>query len=100
LLTEPITIPGALDTRQLGGIVCNIARFRILKALGDTRDAVDQIQNPAVQAAAVEGLDQASSGINQIATALLTGGTPPAGGRDLVADGLAAVGAALSDGDA
>jgi hypothetical protein len=84
---------------SLGGIQCNIARFRILGALGDTGDAISEIQDADVAAAATAGLDQAQSGISSIAQAILTGEAPPQDGRDQVEAGLAAIGEALTSAD-
>ncbi|KAI0012344.1 hypothetical protein F4779DRAFT_614796 [Xylariaceae sp. FL0662B] len=94
----------AIDRRQflekLGGIQCNAARFRIVGALGDTEDAVGQIQDTAVQDAASTGLQQAQDGIGQIAQAIIAGEEPPQEGRDQVEAGLGATGDALAGGDA
>ncbi|ORY54704.1 uncharacterized protein BCR38DRAFT_479346 [Pseudomassariella vexata] len=90
----------SIDTRQIGGISCNIARFQILQALGDTKDATGQIQDAAVQNATTTGLDQADAAIKTIASALLSGETAPADARDEVAAGLTAAFTALEAGDA
>ncbi|KAK7428820.1 hypothetical protein QQZ08_004590 [Neonectria magnoliae] len=84
---------------QLGGIQCNLARVRIVGALGDAGDAIDNIQDQATSAAASAGLDQANAGISQIASALIAGEAPPDEGRTEVEAGLQAIGAALDSGD-
>jgi len=84
----------------LGGIQCNVARLRIVKALGDTQDSVGQIQDTTVQQDASAGLKQAQGGIGQIAQAILAGEAPPQGGRDEVEAGLNAASSALDSGDA
>lgn len=94
-----VTASAAIVERQLGGIGCNVARFQILGALGDTGDAISQIQDTDVQAAAQAGLDQANGGISQIASSLLSGADAPADSRDEVEAGLAAMDSALADAD-
>ncbi|KAK2608118.1 hypothetical protein N8I77_006751 [Diaporthe amygdali] len=94
-----ISTSASVVERQLGGIGCNVARFQILGALGDAKDAISQIQDPAVQTAAQQGLDQANGGISQIASSLLSGAAAPADSRDAVAAGLAAMDSALSAAD-
>lgn len=84
---------------QLGSIQCNIARVRIVGALGDAGDAISNIQDPATSAAASAGLDQANGGISQIASAIVAGEAPPAEGRSEVEAGLKAMGTALTAGD-
>ena len=91
---------GQLLGGGLGGLQCNLARVRIVGALGDTEDAVAQIQDGATQAAATAGLEQAQGGISQIAQAIVAGDAPPASGREQVEAGLTAVGEALASGDA
>ncbi|KAG8162190.1 hypothetical protein KVR01_007955 [Diaporthe batatas] len=94
-----VTASASVVERQLGGIGCNIARFQILGALGDTGDAISEIEDADVQAAAQAGLDQANGGISQIASSLLSGGAPPADSRDEVEAGLTAMASALADAD-
>ncbi|KAI3396057.1 hypothetical protein diail_474 [Diaporthe ilicicola] len=94
-----ISTSAAVVERQLGGIGCNVARIQILGALGDAKDAIGQIQDPATQQAAQAGLDQANGGISQIASSLLSGAAAPAASRDDVAAGLAAMNDALSGAD-
>ncbi|KAI1081106.1 hypothetical protein F5B20DRAFT_71977 [Whalleya microplaca] len=104
ITSAAITSAGTIDRRQildkLGSIPCNAARFRIVGALGDTKDAVGQIQDAGVQDAASTGLQQAQDGIGQIAQAIITGQDPPQAGRDQVEAGLGAAGDALAGGDA
>ncbi|KAI0023306.1 hypothetical protein F4780DRAFT_729211 [Xylariomycetidae sp. FL0641] len=90
---------GTLGSRQLGGLTCNIARIRIVTALGQTKDEVGSIKDTAVADKASTGLDQAGSGIGEIAKALLSGEDAPAASRDKVAAGLTAAGTALKAGD-
>ncbi|KAI5920090.1 hypothetical protein F4810DRAFT_723816 [Camillea tinctor] len=86
----------SIDRRQLlDGIKCNVARLRIVGALGQTKSAVGDIKDPTVQDAATTGLDQAQGGIAQIAKAIFAGETPPQDGRDQVEAGLTAIGDAL-----
>lgn len=94
-----ITTSASVVERQLGGIGCNVARFQILGALGDAKDAISGIQDPDVQSAAQAGLDQANGGIGQIASSLLSGAAAPAASRDEVEAGLAAMDSALSGAD-
>ena len=82
-----------------GGLGCNIARLQIVRALGDTGNAVAQIQDSATQQAAEAGLIQANAGIESIAQALVAGEAPPQSGRDEVEAGLVATGNALASGD-
>ncbi|KAI1640863.1 hypothetical protein F4809DRAFT_355030 [Biscogniauxia mediterranea] len=86
----------SIHRRQLlDGLKCNVARLRIVGALGDTQDAVADIQDPTVQQAASTALDQAQGGIAQIAKAIFAGEAPPQDGRDQVEAGLTAAGDAL-----
>ncbi|KAH6988349.1 hypothetical protein EDB80DRAFT_689931 [Ilyonectria destructans] len=98
-----VTQAAAINPRQLlgqlGSIQCNIARVRIVGALGDAGDAISNIQDPATSAAASAGLDQANAGISQIASAIVAGEAPPAEGRSEVEAGLQAMGTALTAGD-
>ena len=98
-----MAILGTIERRQLlgnlGSIQCNLARFQILGALGDTEDAVSQISDATVQQSASAGLEEARGGISQIAQAILSGSAPPAASRDEVAAGLSAAGDALSSAD-
>ena len=82
-----------------GNIQCNLARLGIVNALGDTSDSISNIQDPATQQAAAAGVEQANSGIRQIASALVAGQAPPAAGRDTTEAGLTAAGQALAAGD-
>ncbi|CAN8100303.1 unnamed protein product [Discula destructiva] len=86
--------------RQIGNIACNVARGKVVGALGDAGDAVGQIQDADTQAAAQAGLDQANGGIATIAQAIVAGEAAPADGRADVEAGLAAMNAALAGGAA
>ena len=101
LLTEA-DIHVAVVSRQFlgGGIACNIARLRIVRALGDTSDNIAGIQDASVQQTAQAGVDQANEGISQIAQAIFAGEAPPAEGRDITEAGLTAASSALDSGDA
>ena len=89
-----------LPRQFLGGnIQCNLARIGIVGALGDTTDAISQIQDPATAQAAAAGVDQANSGIREIASALVAGEAPPDSGRATTEAGLTAAGQALAAGD-
>jgi len=91
---------GTIKERQnLGSLNCNLARLRIVGALGDTETAVGEIEDPATQEAAAAGLTQAQGGIQQIAQAIAAGEAPPEDGRAQVEAGLTAVGDALGAGD-
>ena len=86
--------------QALGSIQCNIARYRIVGALGDTGDSVSEIQDTATADAAQAGLDQANGAIKTIAQSIVTGAAPPQDARDEVETGLTAAGEALASGDA
>jgi hypothetical protein len=94
-----ITTSAAVVERQIGGIGCNVARFKIVGALKSAGDSIGQIQDASVQSAAQAGLDQANGGIKQIASGLLSGQAAPAASRDEVKAGLAAMDTALAGGD-
>lgn len=99
LLSLAVTVSTTpLAPRQLGNLACNIARLKIVGALGDAGDAIDNIADPATQTAAQAGLDQANGGIKTIAGSLLSGDAAPASARDEVAAGLAAMQTALGNG--
>ncbi|KEF57667.1 uncharacterized protein A1O9_05585 [Exophiala aquamarina CBS 119918] len=91
----------AVLPRQIfgGNIRCNVARLGIVSALGDTMDSISQIQDPTTREAAAAGVDQANSGIRQIASAIISGQAPPQEGRDTTEAGLTAAGQALAGGD-
>lgn len=78
---------------------CTQARQAIVSALRTTGANVQQIQDPTTQQAAVAGVQQAGSGIRQIAQALAAGQPPPAEGRDVTETGLVATGNALAAGN-
>lgn len=88
------------QSRQIGGIACNVARIKVVSALGDAGDAIAQIQDPAVQTAAQDGLDQANGGVDAIKATIVAGETASADGRLAVEAGLAAMADALAAGDA
>lgn len=88
----------SLEPRQ-SSIACNVARFQIVKALGDTKSAVGDIQDPTVQEAAAAGVKTAQGGILQVAQSLFSGAAPSADGRTAVESGLNATSAALAGGD-
>ena len=90
---------GGAGAGGLGGIGCNLARLRIVGALGDTADSVAAIQDTTVQQAASDGVKQAQDGIKTIAQSLFSGGAPPAEARKTVEAGLTAAGDALASGD-
>ncbi|KAH7161927.1 hypothetical protein B0J13DRAFT_534953 [Dactylonectria estremocensis] len=95
-----VTQAAALKPRQLlgqlGSLQCNIARVRIVGALGDADQAIGNIQDQATSTAAAAGLSQANAGISQIANAILAGEEPPAESRSEVQAGLEAMAAALT----
>jgi hypothetical protein len=93
---------GGLGNIQLGGLGsldCNLARLRIVNALGDTEASVSEIEDPATQSAAADALGQAQGGIQQIAQAIGAGEAPPQDSRGQVEAGLTAAGEALASGD-
>ncbi|KAI0127753.1 hypothetical protein BJ170DRAFT_626645 [Xylariales sp. AK1849] len=100
LLVASAALSGArsIENRQLLG-ACNSARLQIVKALGDTKSAVADIADPAVQTAAAAGVKQAQSGVADVAKSLFTGAAPSATGRDTVAAGLNATASALAGAD-
>ncbi|KAI0177166.1 hypothetical protein BJ166DRAFT_506280 [Pestalotiopsis sp. NC0098] len=100
LIAASATLTGAisLEPRQ-SSIACNVARFQIVKALGDTKSAVGDIQDPTVQEAAAAGVKTAQGGILQVAQSLFSGAAPSADGRTAVESGLNATSAALAGGD-
>ncbi|KAK2050799.1 hypothetical protein LZ31DRAFT_6536 [Colletotrichum somersetense] len=94
-----LTEARVLETRQIGGIGCNIARLNIVSAISSAQDAVDDIQDATVKNAASAGLSQASDGIGNIAGALISGQKAGQNDRDSVKTGLTATGTALQGGD-
>lgn len=90
-----VTIP-----RQAGNAACNAARIQVVSSLSAAGSSIAEIQDPAVQAAAQAGLDQANGGIRAIAGTLQAGETASAAGRDDVEAGLRAMASALTAGDA
>lgn len=79
---------------------CNTARVGVVSALASAGTAVDGIQDAQVKAAAQKGLDQANTGVNEVAQSIVAGQAPSAAGRDDVEAGLKAMIAALDGGDA
>lgn len=94
------TASAATIPRQAGNAACNAARVGVVSSLSAAGTSIPQIQDPAVQAAAQAGLDQANGGIRAIAATLQAGETASAAGRDDVEAGLRAMLGALSAGDA
>ncbi|EMR72743.1 hypothetical protein MGN70_008855 [Eutypa lata] len=96
-----VTSARSIAPRQFlqDGLACNIARLKIVGALGDTEDSIGQIQDTAVQNAATTGLQKAQGGVKTIAKAIVAGDAPPAAARDQVEAGLTAMGNALSGAD-
>lgn len=82
-----------------GNIQCNLARLGIVSALGATADDISGIQDATTKQAASAGVDQANSGIREIAQALFAGQDPPQSGRDTTEAGLTAATQALAAGD-
>ncbi|KAJ7197020.1 hypothetical protein GGX14DRAFT_472566 [Mycena pura] len=91
-VAAPVAVP--VEARAgLGGIACNVNRFKIVTTLAATSAAVGKIPTAdSTTASAVTtakaGLKSASDGIGQIALALVTGGAPPAAARDQTQKGL------------
>jgi len=82
-----------LQTRQIGNLQCNLARLRIVKALGSAGKNLKQIDtaDPAAADAASTasaGVASANAGVKTIAGALITGQKAPAAARDQVGQGL------------
>ncbi|KAF7534761.1 hypothetical protein G7054_g5951 [Neopestalotiopsis clavispora] len=101
LIAASAALTGALSIQpRQDSLACNLARFQIVKAIGDTKSAVADIQDPAVQSAAAAGVKTAQGGVAQVAGSILTGAAPSADGRDAVESGLNATSAALAGGDA
>lgn len=92
-----------LESRQIGGIGCNIARLNVVTNLRQTTNAVNKLaasSDPTTADAATTaqgGLQDASDGIKTIAGALLTGQTAPAASRDQVSQGLLTAQTALNN---
>jgi len=108
----------SLESRQLGNLQCNIARLRIVSALGRTNRGTETLQgltaayvsrsdkargrtlrysnvhrDDTAQTAvedALAGLQDAASGIRTIAGSIISGELAPADARDQVASGLGA----------
>ncbi|KAH6661166.1 hypothetical protein BKA67DRAFT_668109 [Truncatella angustata] len=95
-----VVVTGALSIQpRQSSVACNIARLQIVKAISDTKKAVADIQDPAVQDAATAGIQQAQSGVAQVAQSIFTGAATSAAGRDGVEAGLNATSTALAGGD-
>ncbi|KAK2052324.1 hypothetical protein LY76DRAFT_583633 [Colletotrichum caudatum] len=94
-----LTEARVLETRQIGGLGCNVARLKIVSAISSAKDAVGGIQDATVKDAAAAGLSQASGGISNIASALISGQKAGADDRNTVEAGLTATGTALQGGD-
>jgi len=85
-----------LAARQIGDLQCNIDRLKIVgdivSATSTAKTLTSQLASDtngsALIATVTQGLNDASSGIGQIATALFTGQTAPAASRDQVEQGL------------
>ncbi|KAK7435052.1 hypothetical protein VKT23_019860 [Stygiomarasmius scandens] len=82
-----------LETRQIGGIDCNIARFQIITDVVQTSSLLGKIDvsDPTTADAvstAQSGVDSASDGIKTILGALFSGQAAPASARDQVGTGL------------
>lgn len=92
-----------VESRQLGGIGCNVARLKTVAGLRQATTAVNKIagsSDPAAASAAATaqgGLQDASAGIKTIAGALLTGQAAPAAARDQVGQGLTTADTALGN---
>ncbi|KAL9716722.1 hypothetical protein Ac2012v2_001175 [Leucoagaricus gongylophorus] len=92
-----------LESRQIGGIGCNIARLNVVTNLRQTTNAVNKLaasSDPTTADAAITaqgGLQDASDGIKTIAGALLTGQTAPAASRYQVSQGLLTAQTALNN---
>ncbi|KAF8956147.1 hypothetical protein BDZ97DRAFT_202500 [Flammula alnicola] len=92
-----------IESRQIGGLACNIARLKTVSGLAATTQAVNKIASGAgsdatvssAATAAQSGLESASAGIKTIAGALLTGQNAPADARNQVAQGLTSAQTAL-----
>ncbi|KAF8955160.1 hypothetical protein BDZ97DRAFT_321930 [Flammula alnicola] len=92
-----------IESRQIGGLACNIARLKTVSGLAATTKAVNKIASGArsdatvssATTAAQSGLQSASAGIKTIAGALLTGQNAPADARNQVAEGLTSAQTAL-----
>ncbi|KAG6855469.1 hypothetical protein H0H87_002366 [Tephrocybe sp. NHM501043] len=90
--------------KALGGVGCNVARFKTVTGLAAASAAVKKVSaaaaNDAAAAdgatAATTGLNGAKAGIAKIAASLLAGQTAPADARTQTADGLNAAMDALN----
>ncbi|TFK18653.1 hypothetical protein FA15DRAFT_729205 [Coprinopsis marcescibilis] len=88
----------------LGGIGCNVARIQTVgslrRTIGEVNDLSEAAASDTATAAAASdasaALQSAHGGIQQIATALLTGQAPPQAGRDSVEQGFNAAKTALN----
>lgn len=89
-----------LESRQIGGIACNVARLQVVGALGDAETAIGNIQDTDTASAAQAGIDEANGGISEIASAIVAGEQAPDSGRASVESGLTATNSALAAGDA
>ncbi|KAL0580211.1 hypothetical protein V5O48_001804 [Marasmius crinis-equi] len=83
----------SLESRQIGNLACNVARFKIVTDLvktGNTLKKVDTTDPTVADAVttAQGGLKSAGDGIKAIAAALVTGQAAPADARDQVGAGL------------
>ncbi|KAJ3490025.1 hypothetical protein NLI96_g1710 [Meripilus lineatus] len=90
--------PLQLESRQIGGIQCNVNRLQIVsdltgaKATAKTLTAAlasDQASSD-LMSTVTQGISDAQAGIGKIAQALFTGQQAPAEDRDQVASGLGA----------
>ncbi|KAJ8093188.1 hypothetical protein PM082_020673 [Marasmius tenuissimus] len=91
----------SVESRQIGNLACNVARFKIVTGLvktGNTLKKVDTTDPAAAEAVttAQGGLKSAGDGIKAIAAALITGQAAPADARDQVSAGLQTAGDALT----
>ncbi|KAL0958458.1 hypothetical protein HGRIS_000600 [Hohenbuehelia grisea] len=89
-----------VEPRQIGNLTCNLARLRIVGALGRTGRNMKKIDtNDAAAATAVStastGLGNANAGVATIARAIFTGQQAPASARDQVGEGMLSAQAAL-----
>lgn len=96
-----LTASAVVTPRQAASsAACNTARLGVVNALSNAGNAVGEIQDATVQAAVQQGLDQANSGVQEVAQSIKAGEAPSAAGRDDVEAGLKAMFAALAGGNA
>lgn len=90
-----------VESRQIGGLQCNIARLQTVTNLAAASRAVNKIDtttDPNVASAvstAQQGISSAQAGIKTIAGALFTGQQAPAAARTQVGNGLTTAQTAL-----